>query len=166
MRAIDGDALRDRLQNLAYDDWNQGATTTWAEAFNECADMVADAPTIEPEPCEDTISRKAAIDAVKHAWAKGLEPTQYIENLPSAQTSSTHKALDTISRQAAIEVINIYFNKTDVPARYPGIITALEEWLNNLPSAQPQHDISKANFLCPICGAEMEFAVSEWEGEG
>ena len=50
MRAIDGDALRDRLQNLGYDDWNQGVTTTWAEAFSECADMVADAPTIEPEP--------------------------------------------------------------------------------------------------------------------
>ena len=35
----------------------------------------------EQEPCEDTISRKAAIDAVKHAWAKGLEPTQFLEKL-------------------------------------------------------------------------------------
>ena len=49
MRAIDADALRDRLQNLGYDDWNQGATTTWAEAFNECADMVDEQPTIEPQ---------------------------------------------------------------------------------------------------------------------
>ena len=49
MRAIDGDALRDRLQNLGYDDWNQGATTTWAEAFIECADMVDEQPTIEPQ---------------------------------------------------------------------------------------------------------------------
>ena len=49
MRAIDADALRDRLQNLGYDDWNQGVTTTWAEAFNECADMVDEQPTIEPE---------------------------------------------------------------------------------------------------------------------
>ena len=49
MRAIDGDALRDRLQNLGYDDWNQGTTTTWAEAFNECADMVDEQPTIEPQ---------------------------------------------------------------------------------------------------------------------
>ena len=49
MRCIDADALRDRLQNLGYDDWNQGATTTWAEAFNECADMVDEQPTIEPE---------------------------------------------------------------------------------------------------------------------
>ena len=49
MRCIDADALRDRLQNLGYDDWNQGATTTWAEAFNECADMVDEQPTIEPQ---------------------------------------------------------------------------------------------------------------------
>lgn len=48
-RCIDADALRDRLQNLGYDDWNQGATTTWAEAFSECADMVDEAPTIEPQ---------------------------------------------------------------------------------------------------------------------
>lgn len=53
-RAIDADAFRDRLQNLGYDDWNQGTTTTWAEAFSECADMVEEMPTIEPrcETCE------------------------------------------------------------------------------------------------------------------
>ena len=50
MRAIDGDALRDRLQNLAGDEWNQSTTTSWAEAYKECADIVEDAPTIEPEP--------------------------------------------------------------------------------------------------------------------
>lgn len=50
MRPIDGDALRDKLQNLADDEWNQSTPTTWAEAFDECADMVDDAPTIEPEP--------------------------------------------------------------------------------------------------------------------
>jgi hypothetical protein len=31
------------------------------------------------------IDRQAAIDAAKHAWAKGLEPTQCIEIVPSAQ---------------------------------------------------------------------------------
>jgi len=33
----------------------------------------------------DLISRQAAINAVKHAWAKGLEPTQYIEAIPPAE---------------------------------------------------------------------------------
>lgn len=37
------------MKDLGYDDWNQGVTTTWAEAFYACADIVADAPTIEPE---------------------------------------------------------------------------------------------------------------------
>ena len=30
------------------------------------------------------IERSAAIKAAKHAWAKGLEPSQYIEALPAA----------------------------------------------------------------------------------
>lgn len=34
---------------------------------------------------DDLISRKDAIDAAKHAWAKGLEPSQYIEIIQPAQ---------------------------------------------------------------------------------
>ena len=30
------------------------------------------------------IERDAAINAVRHAWAKDLEPTQYIEDIPAA----------------------------------------------------------------------------------
>ena len=33
------------------------------------------------------ISREAAIEAVKHAWAKGLEPSQYIEILPASDVA-------------------------------------------------------------------------------
>lgn len=47
MRPIDADALKDRLQALAYDDWNQGANTSWAEAFSEVAEMVEEQPTID-----------------------------------------------------------------------------------------------------------------------
>lgn len=49
MRLIDGDALEERFQSLAYDDWNQGVTTSWADAYRECADMVYEQTTIEPE---------------------------------------------------------------------------------------------------------------------
>lgn len=31
--------------------------------------------------------RSAAIEAAKHAWAKGLEPSQYIEALPAADVA-------------------------------------------------------------------------------
>lgn len=33
------------------------------------------------------IERSVAIEAAKHAWAKGLEPSQYIEALPAADVA-------------------------------------------------------------------------------
>lgn len=57
-----------------------------------------------------------------------------------AKHSLTQKALDTISRQAAIEALDKHLRMTDVPASYPGIISALTEWLNELPSAQPENN--------------------------
>lgn len=35
---------------------------------------------------KDVIYREDAIDAAKHAWAKGLEPTQYIELVSPVQS--------------------------------------------------------------------------------
>ena len=36
----------------------------------------------------ECIERSAAIEAAKHAWAKGLEPSQYIEILPVADVAT------------------------------------------------------------------------------
>ena len=36
---------------------------------------------------DEYIEREAAIEAVKHAWAKGLEPSQYIEIIPAADVA-------------------------------------------------------------------------------
>ena len=36
---------------------------------------------------DEYIEREAAIEAAKHAWAKGLEPSQYIEIIPSADVA-------------------------------------------------------------------------------
>ena len=47
MRLIDGDTLKERFEMLAYDDWNQGTGTMWARAFEESADVVECAPTID-----------------------------------------------------------------------------------------------------------------------
>lgn len=33
---------------------------------------------------DEYIARADAIEAAKHAWAKGLEPSQYIEAMPAA----------------------------------------------------------------------------------
>ena len=45
---------------------------------------------------------------------------------------------DLISRQAAIDALDKHLQTTDVPVSYPGIISALTEWLNEVPSAQPE----------------------------
>ena len=47
MRPIDADALKKLLQNLAHDDWNQITCTTWAEAFEEVADMIDETSTAD-----------------------------------------------------------------------------------------------------------------------
>ena len=36
---------------------------------------------------DEYIKREEAIEAVKHAWGKGLEPSQYIEIIPAADVS-------------------------------------------------------------------------------
>ena len=43
---------------------------------------------------DDYISREAAIEAVKHAWAKWLEPSQYIEILPAADVALVVRCKD------------------------------------------------------------------------
>ena len=51
MKYVDADALADRLENLAYDDWNQGIRLTWADACTDLARIVRDdIPTVDAEP--------------------------------------------------------------------------------------------------------------------
>lgn len=40
------------------------------------------------------IERSAAIEAAKHAWAKGLEPSQYIEIIPAADVAPVVRCKD------------------------------------------------------------------------
>lgn len=40
------------------------------------------------------IERRTAIEAAKHAWAKGLEPSQYIETLPAADVAPVVRCKD------------------------------------------------------------------------
>ena len=35
----------------------------------------------------DHIERETAIEYAKHAWAKGIEPSQYIETIPAADVA-------------------------------------------------------------------------------
>lgn len=46
-RLIDADALRERLQDLADDDWNQGILKSFADACNEIIEIVEEQPTVK-----------------------------------------------------------------------------------------------------------------------
>ena len=53
---IDRQAAIDMFQRQAYDDWNKGTGTTWANAFSEAADMIENLPSadaIEVVRCKD-----------------------------------------------------------------------------------------------------------------
>ena len=43
---------------------------------------------------KEYIGREEAILAVRHAWAKGLEPTQYIEQIPAADVTPVVRCKD------------------------------------------------------------------------
>ena len=43
---------------------------------------------------KEYIERDAAVSAVRHAWAKGLEPTQYIEEIPAADVVEVVRCKD------------------------------------------------------------------------
>lgn len=46
---ISRQAVIDMFQNLAYSDWNQGVSTTWANAFAECVNIIESLPSVQPE---------------------------------------------------------------------------------------------------------------------
>lgn len=73
------------------------------------------------------IERSAAIEAAKHAWAKGLEPSQYIEALPAADVAPVvHGAWQVTDRFKACSVCGYAFARL-LPDKY-----------------------------CPHCGAKMD----------
>jgi len=63
--------------------------------------------------------------------------TEAIEAMKAQDVTDTNVG-DMISRQAAIDTLKNHLKTTDVPASYPGIIRAFEEWLEEVPSAQPE----------------------------
>ena len=63
--------------------------------------------------------------------------TEAIEAMKAQDVTDTNVG-DMISRQAAIDTLKNHLKTTDVPASYPGIIRAFEEWIEEVPSAQPE----------------------------
>lgn len=86
---------------------------------------------------KEYIGRKEAILAVRRAWAKGLEPTQYIEQIPAA---------DVIEKKHGYWIKRIIENEEeDYPIRNVDYICSRCEgcW----------HEPLK---YCPMCLAQMD----------
>lgn len=86
------------------------------------------------------IDRQAAIEAAKHAWAKGLEPTQYIEMIPAADVAPV------VHGRWKIKLLNDY-QKYSVTCSICG-------WVG-IDNYDSYDDPSDFNY-CPNCGAKMD----------
>jgi hypothetical protein len=88
---------------------------------------------------KDVIYREDAIDAAKHAWAKGLEPTQYIEIVPSAQTKSDK---DIVYKEDVLKLIRM------MPPE-EGITRAL--LIQSVEQLQVAEFMNEEIIYCPAC---------------
>lgn len=85
----------------------------------------------------DYIKREDAISAVKHAWAKGLEPSQYIEIIPAADVAPVvHAKWIEYPRPHYFKCSNC---KYTVPYRKAVL-----------------HNREREYNSCPSCGAKMD----------
>lgn len=86
------------------------------------------------------IDRQAAIEAAKHAWARGLEPTQYMEMIPAADVAPV------VHGRWEIKLLNDY-QKYSVTCSICG-------WVG-IDNYDSYDDPSDFNY-CPNCGAKMD----------
>lgn len=97
---------------------------------------------------DEYIERSAAIEAAKHAWAKGLEPSQYIEALPAA------------------DVAPVVHGRWDDSGRYtfPGGGTAVRCTECGCALTESEYHLNNWNY-CPVCGAKMDGERKDNENE-
>lgn len=81
------------------------------------------------------INREEAIEAVKHAWAKGLEPSQYLEIIPAADVVQVRHG----------RWHDVYMSS---PSSFTGTCSACGV-SNDIPYPTNAH-------YCPNCGAMMD----------
>lgn len=132
-----------------------------------------------PKTCEECPLCHRAFDgnetrlACYGLGAYCFEDDGRLDNCPLHEVTADH---DTVSRKQALEHIKKRMYESAL--NNDGIVSETFEeiadnriqiWIDELPPSpipsRPQ-DISKAKFSCPICGAEMEVTVDEWDEGG
>lgn len=95
------------------------------------------------------IELSAAIEAAKHAWAKGLEPSQYIEALPAADVAPVVHGLWMPIRESEMTGWDPAVAGRDPIGGY--ICSACKE--EAVYDCNDEFVLSK---YCPNCGAKMD----------
>ena len=94
------------------------------------------------------IEHSAAIEAAKHAWAKGLEPSQYIEALPAADVAEVHHAR---WEEADWREYDAQSGET---IRFPKAAIVCSDCRNAFKKGS-----LRIQSFCPACGAKMDGAT-------
>ena len=89
----------------------------------------------------DLISRAAAIQAARHAWAKGLEPSQYIEIMPAVDA-------EPVRHGRWIE------DRTDIVCSVCG--ARYKDEIVFIPDACMSGQLYDGLEHCPHCGAKLD----------
>ena len=87
---------------------------------------------------KEYIDREKAILVVRHAWAKGLEPTQYIEQIPAADVEPVR-----YGKWIHSEIENDDWGRT------------FHEWTCSVCGYSVGLNPTGENY-CPNCGAKMD----------
>ena len=106
------------------------------------------------------IERECAIEAVKHAWAKGLEPSQYLEIIPTADVAPVRHGRWIL--EAHDERVNYRWNVTaecseccdEKKEIWAGFFPNVPDWLARDVTLESAKSVKLSNY-CPNCGARM-----------
>lgn len=109
------------------------------------------------------IEREAAIEAAKHAWAKGIEPSQYIEIIPAADVATVrhgrwvykHRNRGGFSRKTGMD---------DMGETHT--ITVDERYEIDDPYCSECGKLNESVWhnYCPSCGAKMDLEADKDTG--
>ena len=78
------------------------------------------------------IEREAAIEAVKHAWAKGLEPSQYIEIISAADVATVQEWISVDDELPGVGGYVVCIAKRNPFSRFMPMVARIEKngWVN------------------------------------
>lgn len=86
------------------------------------------------------IEREAAIETAKHAWAKGLDTSQYIEIIPAADVAQVRHGRWVSDQHKLARVCSVC--NRDEPYKFADIDADMYDY-------------------CPYCGAKMDGSSNE-----